>query len=86
MSNLSNLANSSNEKREQRIMRLRSAFQHKEVITVESACRYFGYSRTTVINWAKDGNIPLIDGQATVVPISKNNAPSWWLDAWQKKG
>lgn len=75
---LSDMANRSFEKRQQRIMQVRRWFNDQEVATVESVREKTGYARSTIIKWAKDGNIPLIlrDG-TTVVPATKENTPQW---------
>lgn len=77
MSSLSNLAMASNEKREQNIMILRAAFMKREVITVESAVKKFGYTEKTIIHWAKDGNIPLLLNNQPLVPVTRENRPKW---------
>ena len=76
---LSDMATASNEKREQRIMQLRRLFDLRHVTTVASAVQKFGYSKNTIIKWAKDGNIPLYDTekQDYVVPVTKENLPKW---------
>lgn len=79
MSKLDNLALASNEARNQRIIQLRQAFAKQQIITVESAVKQTGYTRTTVISWAKQGNIPLWDAKRkqSVVPLTDANTPSW---------
>lgn len=76
---LTNMALSSNERREQNIIRLRQAFNKRQVVTVKSAMQWCGYSRTTILRWAKDGNIPLIDDKSgkTVVAMTSQNKPRW---------
>ena len=76
---LNNLANASNEKREQRIMQTRRLFDLGHIMTVASAQQKFGYSRSTIIKWCRDGNIPLFDTekQGYVVPLTANNRPKW---------
>ena len=76
---LTDMALSSNERREQNILRLRRAFNHRQVITVQSAVLWSGYSRQTVIKWAKDGDIPLFDEQQndSVVKLTAQNRPLW---------
>ena len=82
MGKLDQLGNASNEKRNQRIMVLRSDFAHRRVVTVNSAVKRYGYRESTVVRWAKDGDIPLItnDGKTTVVPVRQSNAPQWLLE------
>lgn len=77
------MGNAANERREQRIMRLRRDFSAQKVVTVMSAAKYYGYLETTILKWAKDGNIPLINTKTghTVVPISSENAPAWLTSA-----
>ena len=76
---LSDMANASNERREQTIMKLRSAFLHKQVVTVAAAEKQFSVSRTTMLRYCKDGNIPLFDTEKrqTVVPRTRDNTPAW---------
>lgn len=78
MMSLSDMANRSYEKRQQRIMRLRRWFNDKEVVTVDSVIAKTGYAKSTVIKWAKDGDIPLIDNDGNpVVPLNDRNTPTW---------
>lgn len=77
---LSNMANASNEKRQQNIMRLRKAFDTKQVMTVKAASQLFGYTEVTIRKWCRDGDIPLADPdgkEATVVPLTDDNGPKW---------
>lgn len=76
---LTDMALSSNERREQNILCLRRAFNDQQVITVQSAVLWSGYSRQTVIKWAKDGDIPLFDEQQkdSVVKLTVQNRPVW---------
>lgn len=69
---------SQNEVREENIMMLRNQFNLGKVITVKSATKSFGYTKQTIISWAKQGNIPLlISNQETVVPLTSKNKPKW---------
>lgn len=78
MSKLSTLGNSSNEAREQRIMKLRNDFSNGTLVTVASVREKLGYAESTIISWAKSGNIPLIKSDGTsVVPLTDENAPKW---------
>ncbi|MGX5378221.1 hypothetical protein ACWCL1_08260 [Ligilactobacillus sp. LYQ135] len=76
---LSLMANASYEKRQQRIMQTRRWFDDREAITVASVSQKTGYAESTVIKWAKDGNIPLfLNNDETVVPLTEENKPKWW--------
>lgn len=76
---LSDMATSSNEAREQRIMRLRQLFLHGKLVTVQSAVNYFGLTRTTIVKYCLDGDIPLVDelNESTIVAVNDRNRPSW---------
>ncbi len=76
---LSNMGLASNEAKEQRIMRLRNDFNRGDVYTVKSVMQKTGYSRSTIIKWAKQGNIPLYDERKkqSVVLVTDQNRPSW---------
>ena len=76
---LTNMGLAANEAKEQRIMRLRNAFNHGDVYTIKSVMQKTGYSRATIIKWAKQGNIPLFDEQKQqpVVPVTDQNQPNW---------
>lgn len=69
------MANASNEAREQNLMRLKRAYKEGKVVTVKSACDYFGYSEPTIIKWCKDAQVPLIDTKRKryVVPVNQSN-------------
>lgn len=69
----------SNEKMVQNIMRLRQQFNAQQVVTVESAVKRMGYSESTIIKWAKKGNIPLLYKGSTVVPQTAENIPDWMI-------
>lgn len=76
---LSDLANASYEKRQQRIMQVRRWFDDQEAVTIAAVREKTGYAESTIIKWAKDGNIPLfLDNDHTVVPLTKENQPKWW--------
>lgn len=78
MKNVTNMGLSSNEAREQRIMKLRSDFNHQQIVTVAAAVKATGYSKSTIMKWCKDGNIPLMLNQnETVVPMTDQNRPKW---------
>ena len=70
----------SNEKMLQNIMILRSKFNAKEVVTVESAVKAMGYKESTIIKWAKKGDIPLIHNGKSIVPQTAKNIPNWLID------
>lgn len=76
---LTNMGLAANEAKEQRIMRLRNAFNYGDVYTIKSVMQKTGYSRATIIKWAKQGNIPLFDERKkqTVVPVTDQNRPNW---------
>lgn len=71
---LYDMANASNEAREQNLMRLKQAYREGKVVTVKSACDYFGYTEATIIKWCKDAKVPLIDTKRHryVVPIDES--------------
>lgn len=76
---LSDMANASYERRQQRIMQVRRWFDDCETVTVAAVCQRTGYAKSTVIKWAKDGNIPLfLNNNETVVPLTNTNKPKWW--------
>lgn len=78
MSKLSALGGASNEAKEQRIMKLRNDFNSGKVVTVASVRKLTGYSITTILNWAKQGDIPLIkDNGESVVPLTDKNMPAF---------
>ncbi|MCC4371891.1 hypothetical protein LMB49_10865 [Limosilactobacillus reuteri] len=79
MSSLNNLGIGSNEAKEQRIIKLRNMFRKQEIITVGSAVKKTGFTRQTVINWCKQGDIPLWDENTnkSVVPTTLENTPAW---------
>ena len=81
MNSLNNMGLASNEAKEQRIMRLRNAFNKQEVVTVQAAAKNTGFTASTVRRWAKQGNIPLLDGDTgkSVVPMTDKNRPKWLL-------
>ena len=72
---LYDMTNASNEAREQNLMRLKRAYKEGKVVTVKSACDYFGYSEPTIIKWCKDAKVPLIDTKRKryVVPVNQSN-------------
>lgn len=75
MGKLEILGEASNEKRNQRIMKLRNAFNDERVNTLQEAAKLSGYTVTTVVKWARDGDIPLLDeqtGQPIVVLTAAN--------------
>ena len=82
MSNLDNLANYNNEQRQQNIIKLQQGFAQQRFVTVASVMQAWGVTRPTVLKWAKDGNVPLIDTDRkvpqTVVPVTAENEPRWW--------
>ena len=79
MKTLSNFVLAINEAKEQRIMRLRNMFNKQEAVTIQAAAMKTGYTVGTVRRWAKEGNIPLIDGDTgdSVVPMTEKNRPKW---------
>lgn len=78
MSKLDVMGDASYEARQQRIMRLKNAFNNQELITVASVVKKWGYRESTVIGWAKAGNIPLIgSNNQPVVPMTDENKPKW---------
>lgn len=72
------LGTSSNEKKTQNIMKLRSDFQKREVVTVLSAVKKYGYTEETIIRWAKEGDIPIFHNGKPVVRMHVDNKPKWW--------
>ena len=48
-------------------------------MTIQAAAMKTGYTVGTVRRWAKEGNIPLIDGDTgdSVVPMTEKNRPKW---------
>lgn len=62
-----------------RIKQLKEDFIKAKVITVASAVRKYGYSESTVIKWAKEAGVPLMnnDGKSSVVPMTDTNTPEW---------
>lgn len=75
---LDNLASASNEKREQNKILLRSNFDKQVWVTVQSVVNATGYTANTIIKWAKEANIPLVQADGSpVVPLTDANMPKW---------
>ena len=75
---LDNLASASNEKREQNKILLRSNFDKQVWVTVQSVVNATGYTANTIIKWAKEADIPLIQADGSpVVPLTDVNMPKW---------
>ena len=78
MSRNSAMGDASSLKRLKRIHQLQLDFRDGYVLTVASAVKKYGYRRNTIIKWAKEGNVPLVDDlvldhTATVVPATEKN-------------
>lgn len=75
MSKLDQLGTASNERRTQNIMKLRNNFNHEKYNSITDAVQDTGYSYKTVVSWATEGNIPLLDeNDRPIVPPTPQNA------------
>lgn len=75
---LDNLASASNEKREQNKILLRANFDKQVWVTVQSVVNATGYTANTIIKWAKEADIPLVQADGSpVVPLTDANMPKW---------
>lgn len=77
---LDSMGNASNEKRLQRIMKLRRDFNNQEILTVRAAMDKYMLSEKTILQYCKEGNIPLWLGKENkpVVEITNENKPKWY--------
>lgn len=77
---LDSMGNASNEKRLQRIMKLRRDFNNQEILTVRAAMDKYMLSEKTILQYCKEGNIPLWFGKEnkSVVEITDENKPKWY--------
>lgn len=68
-----------NEKRQiEHINYLSMIFNKQEAVTVAACAQKMNYPEETIINWAKEGDVPLLVGtNQTLVPLNDTNIPAW---------
>lgn len=60
------------------INKLSEIYNKQEAITVQACAQRLGYPASTIIAWAKDGDVPVLLGDnRTVVPFNDTNTPAW---------
>lgn len=71
-----NMGVSSSMKRDDNIFKFRTLLSKGEIITVASACQKMGLSRNTIISYAKEANVAIVDDKKKCI-IPKTDDKEW---------